>query len=285
MSVYNVGPYMHPNAASIAGNPSAQGSPLDDSISASPKTEISSQEASTVACLHDANGTSEFAEFLTYFCYHRNSGLLSSCGSLSATTTPRSLQPRCAACAFASNRHPEQKQWRGKSEGYSQSEIFSSFSGEQSQFGPADPRLSNSVLADEYDQLDPWVNPSAAQTPSINSPSTDAVPALSRPHPTIGERQPSSSPPVDPNPSRSGPTQHGGPYAFQNLPGYCGKRNDENRFECFGDCRKRRLGRHGFGRRSNLLVHLRNCHGQQVPKYDREKSKKIRATYKQNVDR
>lgn len=59
---------MHPNAASIAGNPSAQGSPLDDSISASPKTEISSQEASTVACLHDANGTSEFAEFLTYFC-------------------------------------------------------------------------------------------------------------------------------------------------------------------------------------------------------------------------
>ncbi|KAI5848519.1 hypothetical protein DFP73DRAFT_592090 [Morchella snyderi] len=59
------------------------------------------------------------------------------------------------------------------------------------------------------------------------------------------------------------------PRAFQRLSGYHEVRNDQQRFECFQDCRWRRLGVKGFSRRANLLVHLRNCHGQQIPKHDR----------------
>lgn len=131
------------------------------------------------------------------------------------------------------------------------------------------------MLADEYDQLDRWVDPLCC------SRNDEVVPALYRPHTAIGEPQSSSSPPVSPNRSRSRPTQSGKPDAFQILPGYHGERNDEGLFECFGDCRKHRFGSRGFKRRSNLLVHLRSCHGQKILKYDREESTKIRTMYKQ----
>ncbi|RPB06983.1 hypothetical protein P167DRAFT_579780 [Morchella conica CCBAS932] len=57
--------------------------------------------------------------------------------------------------------------------------------------------------------------------------------------------------------------------AFQRLSGYHKKKNDLQYFECFQDCRWRRLGVKGFKRRANLLVHLRNCHGQKIEKNDR----------------
>lgn len=73
--------------------------------------------------------------------------------------------------------------------------------------------------------------------------------------------------------------------AFQRLSGYLKMKNDQQLFECFQDCRWRRLGVDGFKRRANLLVHLRNCHGQHILKHDghgrgRGKEKRARLTSK-----
>ncbi|RPB08786.1 hypothetical protein P167DRAFT_577822 [Morchella conica CCBAS932] len=60
-----------------------------------------------------------------------------------------------------------------------------------------------------------------------------------------------------------------GSYAFKGLPGYKREKNYYNLLDCFETCSKRRHGERGFKRRGNLIVHLRNCHHQIIPKYDR----------------
>lgn len=64
------------------------------------------------------------------------------------------------------------------------------------------------------------------------------------------------------------------PLAFKRLFGYCGKKNNQQLFDCFYDCEWHRLGAAGFRRRANLLAHLRNCHSQNIPKFDRRRNRK-----------
>lgn len=56
------------------------------------------------------------------------------------------------------------------------------------------------------------------------------------------------------------------PRAFQDLAGYKGLRNSDERLNCFHDCKRQRVGGKGFGRRGNLYAHLRQYHGQKVPR-------------------
>lgn len=43
-------------------------------------------------------------------------------------------------------------------------------------------------------------------------------------------------------------------------------KNEFGFYNCFNDCRKKHVGRGGFGRRGNLFAHLRRYHGQNIPK-------------------
>jgi hypothetical protein len=137
-------------------------------------------------------------------------------------------------------------------------------------------------MYEDDQRLDYWVDPLATQTLSIGhgNDREDVITVLYRAQTITDEPQCNPPPPVDPSRFHNRPAQSLNPYAFQMLLGYHGERNDEGRFECFGDCYKGRLGCLGFERRSNLLVHLRSCHGQNILKYDREESQKIRAMHK-----
>ncbi|KAI5848520.1 hypothetical protein DFP73DRAFT_620951 [Morchella snyderi] len=61
----------------------------------------------------------------------------------------------------------------------------------------------------------------------------------------------------------------GGGCDFMMSPGYNRIKNGYNLFDCVENCSKGRYGARGFTRRGNLIVHLRNCHHQTIPKYDR----------------
>lgn len=56
---------------------------------------------------------------------------------------------------------------------------------------------------------------------------------------------------------------------FKMSRGYNRIKNDYNLLDCVENCLKGRYGARGFKRRGNLIVHLRNCHHQTIPKYDR----------------
>ncbi|KAI5848518.1 hypothetical protein DFP73DRAFT_334842 [Morchella snyderi] len=241
------------------------------------ETARSSQEVSSLKYLQSLNGSSGVSELRVHPHDHFSSlGSLPSYGSPSTTNSPQSSPPVYADRAYAANRHSKQNgQWMaGGCERYLQPQIPSSISSEESQFESTDPHLLNSAEMDEHDQLDP----SATRTLGISNGRENFITAQAITDEPHAQSRPST--PVNPNPSRPrrGPTRSRNRYAFQELPGYHGVRNDEGLLECFEDCH--RLGRLGIRRRGNLIVHLRNVHAQNIPKFDHEGSRKIRVRRK-----
>ncbi|KAI5848517.1 hypothetical protein DFP73DRAFT_334752 [Morchella snyderi] len=251
---------------------------FDEHMCISPSYSIaaSSQRTSTVEHLQDPNETSHSTSNRPH--NHSTFGSLCSGGPPPATT-PYDLSHRFVACTVAfAGQLEHNEQWVEDVGGYQNSKIPGSSSRDTSSspelnIKTPDRSFSSPVLMYGSDRLGGLFGPSPAGAPSIGDgrPREYVGKALYEDRTIIDAQLPSIPPPLyQPNHSHQRPGRTSvHPYAFRMLPGYCGKRNDNGLLECLADCHKKRLGLRGFQRRSNLLVHLRNCHGQEIRKYDR----------------